>query len=100
MASINILHRSDRRAARVKKVVLDYADTFNKTKKFSPEFRKRLTGEILAIFEENVNKNNHADPDKIQRQLNETYSLRSNFAKTAIKEYFTELTNDYYFFTD
>jgi hypothetical protein len=94
---------TDPRLKRIVKLVHDYMKTYFKTFKFSPEIRKRMTGELLLIVNTELkdkkvlNSNNEVNADNIRKKLEETYGLRIKFSQTAVKEYFEELFKDYYF---
>ena len=96
-------NKGDPRLKRIVKLVHDYMKTYFKTFKFSPEIRKRMTGELLFIVNTELknkrvlDSHNEVSADNIRKQLEETYGLRIKFAQTAVKEYFEELINDYYF---
>lgn len=102
-ARIQRYDRGDPRLKRIVKLVHDYMKTYFKTFKFSPEIRKRMTGELLFIVNTELknkrvlDSHNEVSADNIRKQLEETYGLRIKFAQTAVKEYFEELINDYYF---
>ena len=102
-ARIQKYDRGDPRLKRIVKLVHDYMKTYFKTFKFSPEIRKRMTGELLFIVNTELknkrvlDSHNEVSADIIRKKLEETNSLRIKFAQTAVKEYFEELINDYYF---
>jgi len=102
-ARIQQFDRGDPRLKRIVKLVHDYMKTYFKTFKFSPEIRKRMTGELLFIVNTELknkrvlDSHNEVSADIIRKKLEETNSLRIKFAQTAVKEYFEELINDYYF---
>ena len=94
---------TDPRLKRIVKLVHDYMKTYFKTFKFSPEIRKRMTGELLFIVntelknKRTLDSHNEVSADIIRKKLEETNGLRIKFSQTAVKEYFEELINDYYF---
>lgn len=80
---------------RVHRAAKDAIDEMYKTGDVSESTKNKILGEMLQWV--NDSEKHRTNVERISREWKESAELREKFAQTAIKEYFEELTNDYYF---
>ena len=80
---------------RIHRAAKDAIDEIWKTGDVSKNTKNKILGEMMQWV--NESEKHKTNVERISREWKESAELREKFAQTAIKEYFEELSNDYYF---